>query len=157
MFCPSNSHSPTAKSMLLGAHRQYSTHSPTETKSQKMLYYLTAVVFGMVGLTYAAVPLYRTFCQATGYGGTVQRKEVYCFCLFLSFFSPLRFQFSIVSLSQSFCLDLCYRLLRRRLLGIQNLVLSLKGVYILLSLNIIHIPSSSFMYEPFISYNLLFM
>jgi cytochrome c oxidase assembly protein subunit 11 len=40
-----------------------------------MLYYLTALVFGMVGLTYAAVPLYRTFCQATGYGGTVQRKE----------------------------------------------------------------------------------
>ncbi|KAF2546489.1 hypothetical protein F2Q70_00019195 [Brassica cretica] len=40
-----------------------------------MLYYLTAVVFGMVGLTYAVVPLYRTFCQATGYGGTVQRKE----------------------------------------------------------------------------------
>uniref|UniRef100_A0A1J3J1C8 Cytochrome c oxidase assembly protein COX11, mitochondrial n=1 Tax=Noccaea caerulescens TaxID=107243 RepID=A0A1J3J1C8_NOCCA len=75
-FLPLNSHSATAKSMLLGAHRQYSaTHSPTETKSQKMLYYLTAVVFGMVGLTYAAVPLYRTFCQATGYGGTVQRKE----------------------------------------------------------------------------------
>ncbi|XP_010474659.1 PREDICTED: cytochrome c oxidase assembly protein COX11, mitochondrial [Camelina sativa] len=70
-----NSHSATAKSMLLGTHRQYSTHSPTETKSQKMLYYLTALVFGMVGLTYAAVPLYRTFCQATGYGGTVQRKE----------------------------------------------------------------------------------
>ncbi|KAG2267540.1 hypothetical protein Bca52824_062095 [Brassica carinata] len=40
-----------------------------------MLYHLTAVVFGMVGLTYAAVPLYRTFCQATGYGGTVQHKE----------------------------------------------------------------------------------
>jgi len=72
-----NSHSATAKSMLDSAHRQYSTHSPSETKSQKMLYYLTAVVFGMVGLTYAAVPLYRTFCQATGYGGTVQRKEVY--------------------------------------------------------------------------------
>ena len=44
-----------------------------------MLYYLTAVVFGMVGLNYAAVPLYRTFCQATGYGGTVQRKEVYLY------------------------------------------------------------------------------
>ncbi|KAL0783769.1 hypothetical protein Bca101_000014 [Brassica carinata] len=65
-----------SKSMLLvGAHRHYSTHSITESKSKKMLYYLTAVVFGMVGLTYAAVPLYRTFCQATGYGGTVQRKE----------------------------------------------------------------------------------
>ncbi|KAG2241406.1 hypothetical protein Bca52824_096610 [Brassica carinata] len=46
-----------------------------DTKSKKMLYHLTAVVFGMVGLTYAAVPLYRTFCQATGYGGTVQHKE----------------------------------------------------------------------------------
>ncbi|XP_009118769.2 cytochrome c oxidase assembly protein COX11, mitochondrial [Brassica rapa] len=75
-FFPLNSHSAAAKSMLLGgAHRQYSTQSITETKSKKMLYYLTAVVFGMVGLTYAAVPLYRTFCQATGYGGTVQRKE----------------------------------------------------------------------------------
>ncbi|XP_021899920.1 uncharacterized protein LOC110816164 isoform X3 [Carica papaya] len=25
--------------------------------------------------SYAAVPLYRRFCQATGYGGTIQRKE----------------------------------------------------------------------------------
>lgn len=31
-----------------------------------------AVVLGMVGLAYASVPLYRMFCQATGYGGTVQ-------------------------------------------------------------------------------------
>ncbi|GKV17267.1 hypothetical protein SLEP1_g27797 [Rubroshorea leprosula] len=36
-----------------------------------MLLYLTA----LVGLTYAAVPLYRRFCQATGYGGTIQRHE----------------------------------------------------------------------------------
>ncbi|GFS39479.1 cytochrome c oxidase assembly protein CtaG / Cox11 family [Actinidia rufa] len=27
------------------------------------------------GYSYAAVPLYRRFCQATGYGGTVQRRE----------------------------------------------------------------------------------
>jgi cytochrome c oxidase assembly protein subunit 11 len=27
----------------------------------------------MVGLSFAAVPLYRLFCQATGYGGTPQR------------------------------------------------------------------------------------
>uniref|UniRef100_A0A803N1E0 Reverse transcriptase domain-containing protein n=1 Tax=Chenopodium quinoa TaxID=63459 RepID=A0A803N1E0_CHEQI len=46
-----------------------------EKKSRKMLYYLTALVFGMVGCSYAAVPLYRRFCQATGYGGTVQRRE----------------------------------------------------------------------------------
>lgn len=31
---------------------------------------LTAVVAGMVGLSFASVPLYRMFCQVTGYGGT---------------------------------------------------------------------------------------
>lgn len=34
-----------------------------------------AVVFGMVGASFAAVPLYRIFCQVTGYGGTTQRAE----------------------------------------------------------------------------------
>ncbi len=34
-------------------------------------------VFGMVGAAYAAVPLYRLFCQVTGYGGTTQRVEQY--------------------------------------------------------------------------------
>ncbi|KAL3650661.1 Cytochrome c oxidase assembly protein cox11, mitochondrial [Castilleja foliolosa] len=55
--------------------RQYSTHATVEKKSQKMLLYLTGLVFAMVGCSYAAVPLYRRFCQATGYGGTVQRRE----------------------------------------------------------------------------------
>ena len=36
---------------------------------------LSAVVVGMVGLTYAAVPLYQLFCQVTGYGGTTQVAE----------------------------------------------------------------------------------
>ena len=31
-----------------------------------------AVVVGMLGLSYASVPLYRLFCQVTGYGGTTQ-------------------------------------------------------------------------------------
>jgi cytochrome c oxidase assembly protein subunit 11 len=34
---------------------------------------LAAVVCGMVGLSFASVPLYRLFCQATGFGGTPQR------------------------------------------------------------------------------------
>ncbi|KEH33907.1 cytochrome C oxidase assembly protein CtaG/COX11 [Medicago truncatula] len=57
--------------------RHFSSHAyaSTEKKSQKMLMYLTGLVFGMVGLSYAAVPLYRRFCQATGYGGTVTRRE----------------------------------------------------------------------------------
>lgn len=46
-----------------------------EQKSRNMLLYLSALVFAMVGCSYAAVPLYRRFCQATGYGGTVQRRE----------------------------------------------------------------------------------
>ena len=34
---------------------------------------LGSVVLGMVGLSFASVPLYRLFCQATGFGGTTQR------------------------------------------------------------------------------------
>ena len=33
---------------------------------------LIGVVGGMAGLAYASVPLYRLFCQVTGYGGTTQ-------------------------------------------------------------------------------------
>ncbi len=32
-------------------------------------------VAGMVALSFAAVPLYRLYCQVTGYGGTTQRVE----------------------------------------------------------------------------------
>ena len=42
-------------------------------RNRKTLTVLTAVVFGMVGLAYASVPLYRIFCQVTGYGGTTQQ------------------------------------------------------------------------------------
>ena len=34
-----------------------------------------AVIAGMVGAAYASVPLYRVFCQVTGYGGTVRKAE----------------------------------------------------------------------------------
>jgi cytochrome c oxidase assembly protein subunit 11 len=33
------------------------------------------VVFGMTGAAFAAVPLYRTFCQLTGFDGTVRKAE----------------------------------------------------------------------------------
>lgn len=36
---------------------------------------LILLVAGMFGLAFASVPLYRLFCQATGYGGTPQRAE----------------------------------------------------------------------------------
>lgn len=34
---------------------------------------LLSVVAGMAGLSFASVPLYRLFCEATGFGGTTQR------------------------------------------------------------------------------------
>lgn len=34
---------------------------------------LGSLVIGVLGASYAAVPLYRLFCQATGYAGTTQR------------------------------------------------------------------------------------
>ena len=38
--------------------------------------YLAALAVGMVGVTYASVPLYRMFCQATGFGGTTRRRTL---------------------------------------------------------------------------------
>ncbi|MBU1174501.1 MAG: cytochrome c oxidase assembly protein [Alphaproteobacteria bacterium] len=36
---------------------------------------LSGLVAGMVGLSFAAVPLYSLFCAVTGYGGTTQRAD----------------------------------------------------------------------------------
>jgi cytochrome c oxidase assembly protein subunit 11 len=48
----------------------------TESRRTKLTaILLTGVIAGMFGLTAAAVPLYRLFCQVTGYGGTTQRAE----------------------------------------------------------------------------------
>lgn len=36
---------------------------------------LAGLVAAMLGMSYAAVPLYRIFCQVTGFGGTTQKAE----------------------------------------------------------------------------------
>lgn len=41
-------------------------------KNRRLMVTLVAVVFAMIGGSYAAVPLYRIFCQVTGFGGTTQ-------------------------------------------------------------------------------------
>ena len=46
--------------------------------SNKVIAAACLVFFGgMVGMAYAAVPLYNLFCQVTGYGGTTQRVTQY--------------------------------------------------------------------------------
>lgn len=44
-------------------------------KNRRLMIGLFAVVLGMTGLAYASVPLYRLFCQVTGYGGTTQVSD----------------------------------------------------------------------------------
>jgi cytochrome c oxidase assembly protein subunit 11 len=46
------------------------------TRNTRVAAICFGVAIGMVGLAYAAVPLYRMFCQTTGYGGTAQRAAV---------------------------------------------------------------------------------
>lgn len=50
--------------------------SPTpalEKRNRRTGWITAGVVFGMLGLSFAAVPLYDLFCRATGFGGTPQR------------------------------------------------------------------------------------
>lgn len=50
--------------------------SNQEAKSKRLAGILFLVAVGMVGLSFASVPLYDLFCRVTGYGGTTQRAEV---------------------------------------------------------------------------------
>ncbi|MGJ8529766.1 cytochrome c oxidase assembly protein [Maritalea sp.] len=43
--------------------------------NRKLAIVLVLVVASMVGLAYAAVPIYKIFCQVTGYGGITQRVD----------------------------------------------------------------------------------
>lgn len=54
---------------------QRTPSTPDTNKNRKVAMISAAVVIGMVGLAYASVPLYRLFCQVTGFGGTTQRAE----------------------------------------------------------------------------------
>ena len=43
-----------------------------EARNGRTALVLVGLVAGMVGLSFASVPLYRLFCQVTGYGGTTR-------------------------------------------------------------------------------------
>jgi cytochrome c oxidase assembly protein subunit 11 len=44
-------------------------------QNMKVAWGSAVLVFAMLGLSYAAVPFYKAFCQATGFGGTTQRAD----------------------------------------------------------------------------------
>lgn len=50
--------------------------SIAENKNGRMALTIAGVAVGMVGMAYAAVPLYNLFCKVTGYGGTTQKVDV---------------------------------------------------------------------------------
>ncbi|KIJ13456.1 hypothetical protein PAXINDRAFT_170520 [Paxillus involutus ATCC 200175] len=70
---PTSSHASTSasgspKSNLSRQHQ--SRQQLYATRNRSLLMYTSAVVVLAVGVTYAAVPLYRMFCAATGFAGT---------------------------------------------------------------------------------------
>jgi cytochrome c oxidase assembly protein subunit 11 len=57
--------------------RKFSTNpdSNLKEKNKTLGLYLGAIAILGIGLGYASAPLYRIFCQTTGFGGTTQRKH----------------------------------------------------------------------------------
>jgi cytochrome c oxidase assembly protein subunit 11 len=51
------------------------TETVKTNANRRVVIACSAFVASMLGVSYAAVPLYQLFCQVTGYGGTTQRTE----------------------------------------------------------------------------------
>ena len=49
--------------------------SSSASRNNRTAGIMAIVGLAMLGLAFASVPLYRVFCQVTGYGGTTQRAE----------------------------------------------------------------------------------
>lgn len=54
---------------------QDTTDKAANPANRRIVIACSAFVISMLGVSYAAVPLYKLFCQVTGYGGTTQRVE----------------------------------------------------------------------------------
>ncbi len=56
-------------------HRHPHTPHASHKANRRIAFVLLAVMAGVIGLTFAAVPLYAMFCRVTGYNGTVREAE----------------------------------------------------------------------------------
>jgi len=62
-----------AASSLSGSGGGTAAVMTLQDRNIQIAWYAVAIVVGVLGATYASVPLYKVFCQATGFGGTTQR------------------------------------------------------------------------------------
>jgi cytochrome c oxidase assembly protein subunit 11 len=61
----------------LDCRRPLSTETKASpTRNADTLIYCTSAIIGLAGLIYASVPLYRIFCQKTGFAGTPKKADV---------------------------------------------------------------------------------
>ena len=67
-------HSPCTP-LLCNRHFTSNTRGHRPTSNTSTVRYIVATTIAVLGLSYAAVPLYRLFCQASGFGGTVTTVE----------------------------------------------------------------------------------
>jgi cytochrome c oxidase assembly protein subunit 11 len=50
-----------------------------DKKNENTIYYTLSVILGTVALSYGSVPLYKTLCQETGWGGTPTKSSVHSY------------------------------------------------------------------------------
>ena len=78
LFCRSKT-TPVVLQRLFASHqaggKRTGAHSSWDKANRTTVTYMAALAVAVVGLSYAAVPLYRIFCQASGYGGTVTQVD----------------------------------------------------------------------------------
>lgn len=76
-YCSSSNNSSSNNSSNRSSSINYSSKTNNsnykENPNESSAYKLVAVVVFVFGLSYASVPLYKVFCQVTGFGGTTQR------------------------------------------------------------------------------------
>lgn len=57
------------------ARRSPEREAAIRERNKNFAAWMLAIALGTMGLSYASVPLYRVFCQVTGFGGTVRRGD----------------------------------------------------------------------------------
>ncbi|EJU04793.1 hypothetical protein DACRYDRAFT_20412 [Dacryopinax primogenitus] len=82
LFTPNGRALPISRARFASSHGyedayQSKLRQMQASKNRGLLFYTTAAIFVTLGISYAAVPLYRAFCSATGFGGAPMTNTRY--------------------------------------------------------------------------------